>query len=98
MIAGLAQLPDHDAAQTGIVLHDQNRLGAAPRRWLGGSINLQRRALFEARQVQTERRAFTDLAIGTDMSAGLLHEAEHHGQTEAGSLAQFLRREERFEY
>src|ERR1700760_704953 len=50
------------------------------------------------RQVEPESGALADLAVGTDMTAGLLQEAKHHREPQAGALTRLLGREEWLEY
>src|SRR5205807_8377550 len=96
-IAEIAQLAHHGGANVGIVLDRQDHLlagracSARPER-CGG-----RARLAPERQEELEHRAVAELAVGTNVAAGLLEESIHHAETEPGSLPDRLGREERLE-
>src|SRR5882724_6469283 len=93
-VAKTLDLGDHISAHQRIVLDDQHNL--MPTLDARGSLRL-RGGLIQsggAWQIDLDRRSVTFLAVNLDMPARLLDEAEHHAETEAGALADFLCREE----
>ena len=96
-IAEFAELASGDLAQFRVVLHQQDRFIAADRHpW--GRLGRRRQVRGTgARQPEPERRAAPGLAEDVDMAAGLLDEAEHHGEAKTAAGADLLRGEKRLE-
>src|SRR3954469_5560853 len=86
----------HQRAHRAIVFDDENRLLSAFRRWRASRRRGLERPAYR-RQIDAERRAFTNGAVNPDESVALLDDAIHGGEPETRALAWRLRREERIE-
>ena len=75
----------------------QNGFGAGPGGAGRGVTGRRRALLFDPWQVDPERRALADLTRHPDVAAALRHNPVHRRKSEAGAVADGLRREERFE-
>ena len=80
-----------------VILDEQNRLGATQgRRWRRSTrATIDHR--IHARKVDLERRPFAGLAVDPHATAALLDDAEDRRESQAGTLASLLRREEGLE-
>src|SRR6516162_10508666 len=85
-----------DPADIGVVIDHENVDSSS---WLrrrrptrSGCCSLNR-----SRQVDLNGRPFADAAVDTDRPAGLTHDSEHHGQAQARSSADLLRRKKGLE-
>src|SRR5215467_4700145 len=80
-----------------LILNQQDSLRAAVRfnTWLDYICVLD--GLIYLRQVDSERSALTNIAEGPNVSATLLHDSIHGGESEPGSLADWFGGKERLE-
>ncbi len=85
-----------DDPQGTFVLDQQDRL--PPSRGHRRFLDLRRHGWFvDTRQIDLERGASPHFAVHPDMATGLLHDAVHHRQAQAGALPLLLGREEGLE-
>src|ERR1700733_12768352 len=81
-----------------VIFNSENRLAIAT---LGNSRyrcgGLGRFIRIQARQINFDRRALSNLAVNSYVTAGLLHEAIDLGQTQAGAVTDILRGEKGLE-